>query len=145
MNLLLMICVGVVLLVVVLALLSEAGYFPALNAPLSRLHAGIAHAKAYFVSSEVDNALRRMWPLWLVFVVSFGVVLFLNPMKAGLALYGIGKIALAGPIGYLISYCVTARRHRPESLEDGIALGTALKVRTWIICAAMLCMAIGVP
>lgn len=98
-----------------------------------------------FVAGEVDNALRRMWPLWLLFIACFAVVLFLNPMKAGLAIYGIGKIALAGTVGYLISYCVTARAHRPESLGDGIALGTALKCRTWIICACILAIAIGVP
>lgn len=100
---------------------------------------------ARFVAGEVDNALRRMWPLWLLFIACFAVVLFLNPMKAGLAIYGIGKIALAGTVGYLISYCVTARAHRPESLGDGIALGTALKCRTWIICACILAIAIGVP
>lgn len=97
------------------------------------------------VGGEVDNALRRMWPLWLLFVACFAVVLFLNPMKAGLAIYGIGKISLGGVVGYLVSYCVTARMHRPEAPLDGIALGTALKCRTWIICAAMLCMAFGVP
>lgn len=96
-------------------------------------------------STDVDNALRRMWPLWLLFVACFAVVLFLNPMKAGLALYGIGKIALAGPVGYLISYCCTARKNRPENLEDGIALGAALKSRDLIICAAILALAFGVP
>jgi hypothetical protein len=86
-----------------------------------------------------------MWPLWLLFVGCFVVVIFLNPMKASLAVYGIGKITLGGVIGYIVSYCVTARMHRPEAPLDGIALGTALKNRTWIICAAMLCMAFGVP
>lgn len=129
---------GGVLLGILPALLYRAGY-------LEFLRAGVDHAKDWLAKSEVDNALRRMWPLWLVFIGCFAVVLMLNPMKAGLALYGIGKIALAGPVGYLISYCCTARKHRPENLEDGIALGTALKVRTWIICAAIIGMAIGVP
>lgn len=105
----------------------------------------LAKFKTYFGNSDVDNALRRMWPLWLVFVLCFAVVLFLNPMKAGLAIYGIGKIALAGPVGYLIDYCCTQRKHRPENLENGIALGTALKCRTWVICAAILALAFGVP
>lgn len=98
-----------------------------------------------FAAGEVDNALRRMWPLWLLFAVCFGVVLFLNSMKAGLAIWGIAKVALAGPIGYLISYCTTARKHRPEALEDGIALGAALKSRDLIICATIVALAFGVP
>ncbi len=128
------IVVGLLIVAIVLVLAWRAGYLDSLVAAIDRFRAG-----------QVDNALRRMWPLWLLFAACFGVVLFLNPMKAGLALYGIGKIALAGPVGYLISYCCTARAERPENLADGIALGTAQKCRAWIICAAILGMAIGVP
>lgn len=132
---LLMIVIGLLGCLLVAAVLYNAGY----------LDNGLASVKALFVSSQVDNALRRMWPLWLLFAVCFAVVLLLNPLKAGLTLYGIGKIALAGPVGYLIDYCCTARKHRPENLEDGIALGTALKCRTFVICAAILALAFGVP
>lgn len=130
---------------IVLVLLWHAGFLDWLRPVVDRAREAGASIKRFCVTSEVDNALRRMWPLWLLFVACFAVVLFFSPMKAGLAIYGIGKIALAGTVGYLISYCVTARAHRPESLADGIALGTALKCRTWIICACILAIAIGVP
>jgi hypothetical protein len=141
----------VVLLVALLVLLvaHRAGMFDilldALSSSIDRLLGIGGLGGDSLVGGEVDNALRRMWPLWLLFVACFAVVLFINPMKAGLAIYGIGKISLGGVVGYLVSYCVTARMHRPEAPLDGIALGTALKCRTWIICAAMLCMAFGVP
>lgn len=127
-----------VLVCIVAWLTWHAGYVDALrrgwHAALERVGAG-----------DVDNALGRMWPLWLLFAACFGVVLLLNSAKAGLAVWGIGKVALAGPVGYLISYCTTARKDRPEALADGIALGTALKCRNWIICATIIAIAFGVP
>lgn len=94
-----------------------------------------------FAGFEREGALRRMWPLWLLFVLCFAVVLLINPMKAGLTLYGIGKIALGGLIGYVIDYCAYREQDRPHNLE-GIERGTAWKRRAWIICAAILAMAL---
>lgn len=129
---------GALLLGILLLLMYRAGYldFPA---------AGMERVRDWLAQSDVDNAVLRMWPLWLLFAGCFIVVLLENWMKAQLALYGIGKIAIAGLVGYVISYFSTARKDRPENLADGIALGTALKCRTWIICAAIIGMAIGVP
>ena len=101
----------------------------------------IALARGVF-SGEVDNALRRMWPLWVVFVIAFAIVLFLSPMKAGLTLYGIGKVALGGLIGYLVDRYVFRDEDRPEVQIDGISKGTAWKRRAWIVCAAILAMAL---
>lgn len=135
--------------ILVVLLANHAGMFDRFLGPLAGVRdraldaLGLTHDG--LTSGDIDNALRRMWPLWLLFVACFAVVFLINPMKAGLAVYGIGKIALGGVIGYIVSYCVMARAHRPEAPLDGIALGTALKCRTWIICAAMLCMAFGVP
>lgn len=94
-----------------------------------------------FAGFEREGALRRMWPLWLLFALCFAVVLLINPVKAGLTLYGIGKISLGGLVGYVIDYCSYREQDRPHNLE-GIERGTAWKRRAWIICAAILAMAL---
>ena len=148
MNPLLYVLIALVGILAVL-LANGAGFFDRFLGPLAgardRVLTALGLAHDDLTSGDVDNALRRMWPLWLLFVACFAVVIFLNPMKAGLGVYGIGKIAIGGVVGHFVSYCVTARMHRPEAPLDGIALGTALKCRTWIICAAMIGMAFGVP
>lgn len=126
-------------------LMKRSGYLDGLKPFGDALVTGFGKAKAVFVDSDVDNALRRMWPLWLLFAACFAVVLFQNPMKAGLIAYGIGKISIGGVVGYLVDFCATEKKNRPENLEDGIALGTARKCRTWVICATILAVAIGVP
>lgn len=120
------IIVGLLIVAVILVLAGRAGY-------LDWLHPIIG-------GFEAEGALRRMWPLWLLFVLCFGVVLFLNPMKAGLTLFGIGKIALGGLIGYVVDYCAYRKDARPHNLEC-IERGVAWKRRAWIICAAILAMA----
>lgn len=87
-----------------------------------------------------DGPARRMWPLWIIFVLSFAVVLSIAPMKAGLTVYGIGKIALGGIIGYTVDQCVYRVQDRPHLLQ-GIERGTAWKRRAWIVCACIIAMA----
>ena len=85
--------------------------------------------------------LARLWPLWLGFLVSFAVVLALNPMKAGLVIYAISKILLGGLIGIVIHWGF--RRIHPMPLDpSGVEQGTDWKCATWIICAAVLALAL---
>ncbi|MDO5625029.1 MAG: putative holin [Pseudomonadota bacterium] len=90
---------------------------------------------------DTGTPLRRMWPLWIIFALCFAVVLYLNPAKAGLTLYGIGKVALGGIIGYGVDR-FTFREHERPHVLDGIERGTAWKRRSWIICAAIIAMAL---
>lgn len=85
--------------------------------------------------------LRRMWPLWIIFALSFAVVLYINPAKAGLTLYGIGKVALGGIVGYGVDRFCYREEDRPHLLQ-GIERGTAWKRRAWIICASIVAMAL---
>jgi hypothetical protein len=89
---------------------------------------------------DEGRPLRRMWPLIILFVLSFTVVLALNPVKAGLTLYGIGKVALGGLVGYGVDRYTFREEDRPHVLS-GIERGTAWKRRAWIICAAIIAMA----
>ncbi len=85
--------------------------------------------------------LARLWPLWLLFLVSFAVVLSLNPMKAGLVIYAISKILLGGLVGLMIHWGF--RRVHPLPAEPtGIETGTDWKCAAWIICAAVLALAL---
>ena len=135
--------------ILVLLLANHAGVFDRFLGPLTGVRdraldaLGLTHDG--LTSGDIDSALRRMWPLWILFVACFAVAIFLNPMKASLAVWGIGKITLGGVLGFIISFCVSLKAHRPEAPLDGIALGTALKCRTWIICATIIAMAFGVP
>lgn len=83
----------------------------------------------------------RLWPLVVMFVLCFSVVLYLNPTKAGLTLYGIGKIALGGLIGFMVFWCIWRVMDWLGAL-DGISLGVAQKCMAWIISAAILAMAL---
>lgn len=92
-------------------------------------------------ATNPDGPLRRMWPLWIIFVLSFAVVLNEAPLKAGLTIYGIGKVALGGIVGYVVDLCVYRPADRPHLLT-GIEKGTAWKRRAWIVCAAVIAMAL---
>lgn len=81
--------------------------------------------------------LGRAAPLLLLFAVTFAVVSTLNPMKAGLALWGVSKIALGGYVGYWADRLCFRPEDRPHRLT-GIAQGTAWKRRALIIAAAIL-------
>ena len=86
-----------------------------------------------------EGWLIKLWPLWLMFLASFAVVLFLNPMKAGLVVYVISKILLGGLVGLVIHWGF--RRIYPMPAEpSGIEIGTDWKCCAWIICAAVIAL-----
>lgn len=87
-----------------------------------------------------DGWLAKLWPLWLLFLVSFAVVFYLNPLKAGLILYAISKILLGGIIGLMIHWGFRRMHPMPEA-PSGIEVGTDWKCCAWIICAAVLALA----
>lgn len=80
--------------------------------------------------------LARGWPLLLLFVVSFAGVLALNPAKAGLALWGVTKLAMGAYLGYWADRLCFRDADRPHRLQ-GIAQGTAWKRRAIIVAAAI--------
>lgn len=90
---------------------------------------------------DPGRPLRRMLPLWIIFAIAFVVVLSINPAKAGLTMYGIGKVALGGIVGYSVDRFVFREEDRPHLLL-GIERGTAWKRRAWIVCAAIIAMAL---
>lgn len=74
-------------------------------------------------------------PVLLVAVLTFAVVLFLNPMKLGLMLYGIAKLTAFAFAGDWVDSRIF-KRAQPEQLE-GIAQGTAWKRKGLIVAAAI--------
>ena len=96
-----------------------------------------------FIRGAIDNdsPLWTLWPLWSLFLVCLVVVLFLNPVKAGLVVYGIGKVLLGGLVGFLIDWCLARAQKRPLELT-GIEQGTAWKCQSWIVCAAIIALAL---
>ncbi|WP_297829948.1 hypothetical protein [Thermomonas sp.] len=85
--------------------------------------------------------LARLWPLWLGFIATFGVVAWQNPMKGWLVLYAISKILLGGLVGLVIHWGF--RRIHPLPAEPtGIETGTDWKCAAWIICAAEIALAL---
>lgn len=83
----------------------------------------------------------RAIALFLVFVITFAVVAFIAPQKAGLAVWGLSKLALGGYVGYWIDRTVFRPEDRPHLLE-GIARGTAWKRRACIVSAAIIATAL---
>lgn len=81
--------------------------------------------------------LGRASPLLLLFAITFLVVCHLNPAKAGLALWGVSKIAMGGYLGYWADRLCFRPEDRPHRLQ-GIAQGTAWKRRAVIVAAAIL-------
>lgn len=91
-------------------------------------------------TSELIQKLRdaaRAYPLLLLFAITFAVVLLLNPAKAGLALWGVSKIALCAYLGYWADRLCFRPEDRPHLLE-GVSRGTAWKRRSFIVAAAIL-------
>lgn len=72
--------------------------------------------------------------LWL-FLITFAVVAFLNPMKIGLALWGISKLALFAFAGDWVDTRIFGKR---RSDEGGIVEGTEWKRKAWIVSAAII-------
>lgn len=91
--------------------------------------------------TDLLRDLLRGWPLLLLFCITFPVVLYLNPAKAGLALFGVSKIALGGYLGYLCDRFGFRYEDRPHVLE-GISKGTAWKRRAIIMAAAIVAAAL---
>lgn len=81
--------------------------------------------------------LSRAWPLLLLFLITFTVVVFLAPQKAGLALWGVSKLALGAYLGYWADRMCFRDGDRPHLLE-GISRGTAWKRRSLIVAASIL-------
>jgi len=87
------------------------------------------------------NDLFRAWPLLLLFLITFSVVAFIAPQKAGLALWGLSKLALGGYVGYWVDRLTFRPEDRPHALE-GVSKGTAWKRRAGIIAAALVATAL---
>lgn len=85
--------------------------------------------------------LARLWPLWLGFIATFGVVALQNPMKGWLVLYAISKILLGGIVGLMIHWGFR-RVHPMPAQASGIETGTDWKCAAWIICAAVIALAL---
>lgn len=91
-------------------------------------------------TNDLTTKLRdaaRAYPLLLLFAITFAVVLLLNPAKAGLALWGVSKIALCAYLGYWVDRLAFRPEDRPHLLE-GVSRGTAWKRRSLIVAAAIL-------
>lgn len=73
--------------------------------------------------------------LWL-FLITFLVVAFLNPMKIGLLFWGICKLAAFAFAGDWVDERIFPN-DQPEALE-GIAEGTAWKRKGFIVAASIL-------
>jgi hypothetical protein len=107
---------------------------------------GLVMVTVWWVTQEWPDATRaalrrltdvaRASPLLLVFALTIAVVAAMNPAKAGLALWGVSKIALAGYAGYWVDRMAFRPEDRPHRLI-GIAQGTAWKRRALIIAAAV--------
>ena len=85
--------------------------------------------------------LARLWPLWLGFLASFAVVAWQNPLKGWLVLYAISKILLGGIVGLMIHWGFR-RMHPLPPNAAGIEVGTDWKCAAWIICAAVIALAL---
>ena len=88
-----------------------------------------------------DGWLAKLWPLWLMFLVSFAAVGYQNQIKAWLVLYAISKILLAGLVGIVIHWGFRKIHPMPEN-PSGIEIGTDWKCCTWIIAAAVIALAL---
>lgn len=92
-------------------------------------------------TSLQEHGALRAWPLLLVFVITFTAVIVLAPQKAGLALWGLSKLALGAYVGYWADRLGFSPEDRPHAVE-GIARGTAWKRRSLIMAAAILAAAL---
>lgn len=92
-------------------------------------------------TTDTTNRARRVFekltaqPVLLVAIITFAVVLFLNPMKLGLMLYGIAKLTAFAFAGDWVDSRIF-KRAQPQDL-DGIAQGTAWKRKGLIVAASI--------
>ncbi len=82
----------------------------------------------------------RASPLAVLFLITFVVVLLLAPQKAGLAIWGISKLAMGSYVGYWADRLSFRKEDRPHLLE-GVSKGTAWKRRAFIIGCALIATA----
>ena len=73
-------------------------------------------------------------PLLLIFIATFGAVIYLNSAKIGLALYGIAKLALFALAGDRVDEWIF---RKPRDAREGVALGTMWKRKAWIVSASI--------
>lgn len=85
---------------------------------------------------DVADKLRAA-PLVVIFLIAFAITVFMAPAKAGLAVWGIAKLACGGYTGYWIDRLSYRRESRPHRLE-GISRGAAEKRRAIIIAASVI-------
>ena len=78
----------------------------------------------------------RAWPLLLLFVACFVLVLLMAPLKLGLMLWGVARLAVGGYVGYHIDRAIFPYA-RPHTL-GGIEAGAAWKRRALIVAASII-------
>lgn len=79
-------------------------------------------------------------PVGLLFLLTFGVVMFLNPAKFGLFIWGVSKLAAFGALGDWLDGRFFPD-HQPDQLK-GIEQGAAWKRKALIIAAAIVAGAV---
>lgn len=79
----------------------------------------------------------RAAPLVAIFLIAFAITIALAPAKAGLAVWGIAKLACGGYVGYWIDRLCYRYESRPHRLE-GISRGAAEKRRAIIVAASVI-------
>lgn len=92
------------------------------------------------IPEKIRDAFRA-FPLLILFLITFVAVLLIAPQKAGLAIWGISKLALGGYVGYWTDRLAFRPEDRPHLLE-GVSKGTAWKRRAGIIAAALVATAL---
>lgn len=86
------------------------------------------------------TARLRAEPILVLFAVTFAIVSILQPVKIGLTLWGVSKLALFAWLGDWID-----RARFPDaqpSTLQGVAQGTAWKRKAAIMCVSMACGAL---
>jgi hypothetical protein len=99
------------------------------KAELKKLEAEAAPFLAF-----VKDHLRAA-PLLVFFLIALAVTALLNPVKVGLAIWGLAKLGMGGYVGYWVDRVVFPYA-RPHT-QTGIAAGTAWKRRAVIVGAAV--------
>jgi hypothetical protein len=91
------------------------------------------------LSDRLRDATRAS-PLLVLFLVTFAIVALMAPVKVGLTLFGISKLALGAWLGYWVDRLCFREENRPHRLQ-GVAQGTAWKRRAIIVAACILAAA----
>lgn len=85
--------------------------------------------------------LRRGSSMLLLFMAPLLVIFIFNPIKAGLALWGLCKLGLGGYVGYWIDrVCFRGDASRPHALQDDSMRAAWLR-RAIIVAASILAVA----